>query len=92
MRDLALAARLDGSHPTEPGPHTIRYAVGDNRIDLTLDGGGTSSGMAQRFPGGRKWNRGSAPGRAHAGAPGTLGKERLLSADRGGVVATEPAG
>lgn len=52
MRDLALAARLDGSHPTEPGPHTIRYAVGDNRIDLTLDGGGTSSGMAQRFPGG----------------------------------------
>ena len=24
-------------------PHAIRYAVGDNRIDITLDGGGTSS-------------------------------------------------
>ena len=24
-------------------PHTIRYAVGDNRVDIALDGGGTSS-------------------------------------------------
>ena len=24
-------------------PHTIRYAVGDNRIDIVLDDGGTSS-------------------------------------------------
>ena len=24
-------------------PHTVRYAVGDNRVDLTLDGGETSS-------------------------------------------------
>ena len=24
-------------------PHSLRYAVGDNRIDITLDGGGTSS-------------------------------------------------
>ena len=24
-------------------PHTVRYAVGDNRIDITLDDGGTSS-------------------------------------------------
>ena len=24
-------------------PHTLRYAVGDNRIDITLDDGGTSS-------------------------------------------------
>ena len=24
-------------------PHTLRYAVGDNRIDITLEGGGTSS-------------------------------------------------
>jgi hypothetical protein len=24
-------------------PHTVRYAVGDNRIDIVLDGGATSS-------------------------------------------------
>ena len=24
-------------------PHTIRYSVGENRIDITLDGGGKSS-------------------------------------------------
>lgn len=41
--DHRIAARLDGSHPNEPVPHTVRYAVGDNRIDLTLDAGGTSS-------------------------------------------------
>jgi hypothetical protein len=41
--DPHLAARLDGSHQDEPQPHTVRYAVGDNRIDLTLDDGGTSS-------------------------------------------------
>src|SRR5918911_1340758 len=47
MRDLALdhriAARLDGVHQEKPVPHTIRYAVGDNRIDITLDEGGKSS-------------------------------------------------
>jgi ubiquinone/menaquinone biosynthesis C-methylase UbiE len=41
--DHAIAARLDGQHQEEPAPHTLRYAVGDNRIDITLDGGGTSS-------------------------------------------------
>src|SRR4249920_1121653 len=41
--DHQVAARLDGAHQNEPVPHTIRYAVGDNRIDITLDGGGTSS-------------------------------------------------
>jgi SAM-dependent methyltransferase len=41
--DHRVAARLDGQHQDEPVPHTVRYAVGDNRIDLTLDGGGTSS-------------------------------------------------
>lgn len=39
----AVAARYDGSHQDEPVPHTIRYAVGDNRIDLVLDDGGSSS-------------------------------------------------
>jgi trans-aconitate methyltransferase len=41
--DHAIAARLDGLHHEEPVPHTLRYAVGDNRIDIVLDTGGTSS-------------------------------------------------
>jgi SAM-dependent methyltransferase len=41
--DHHIAVRLDGQHQQEPVPHTNRYAVGDNRIDITLDGGATSS-------------------------------------------------
>jgi SAM-dependent methyltransferase len=41
--DHHVAARLDGQHQDDPVPHTLRYAVGDNRIDITLDDGGTSS-------------------------------------------------
>jgi len=41
--DHQIAARFDGQHRDEPVPHTNRYAVGDNRIDIALDGGGTSS-------------------------------------------------
>jgi SAM-dependent methyltransferase len=41
--DHAIAAQLDGATQTEPVPHTVRYAVGDNRIDIVLEGGGTSS-------------------------------------------------
>src|SRR5919109_2332286 len=41
--DHAIAARLDGRRQEEPVPHTPRYAVGDNRVDLTLEGGETSS-------------------------------------------------
>jgi SAM-dependent methyltransferase len=41
--DHAIAARLDGRHQDDPVPHTLRYAVGDNRIDITLDDGGMSS-------------------------------------------------
>jgi ubiquinone/menaquinone biosynthesis C-methylase UbiE len=41
--DHAIASRLDGQHQEEPVPHSLRYAVGDNRIDIMLDGGGTSS-------------------------------------------------
>ena len=40
--DHAIAARLDGHHQEEPVGHSLSYAVGDNRIDITLDGGGTS--------------------------------------------------
>jgi SAM-dependent methyltransferase len=41
--DHRIAARLDGLHQDEPVPHSLSYAVGDNRIDITLDHGGTSS-------------------------------------------------
>jgi ubiquinone/menaquinone biosynthesis C-methylase UbiE len=41
--DHRVAARLEGEHQDEPVPHTVEYAVGDNRIDLLLDGGGRSS-------------------------------------------------
>ena len=41
--DHRFAARRDGEHREEPGPPTNRYSVGDNRIDITLDGGATSS-------------------------------------------------
>ena len=38
-----IASRLDGAHMDEPVPHTVHYAVGDNRVDLTLDNGAVSS-------------------------------------------------
>jgi hypothetical protein len=41
--DHRIAASLDGEHRDDPVPHSIRYSVGDNRIDIVLDGGGTSS-------------------------------------------------
>jgi len=41
--DHAIAARLDGEHQDAPVPHSLNYAVGDNRIDITLEGGGISS-------------------------------------------------
>jgi len=45
--DHQLAAAVDGQHaeasPGLPVPHTIRYSVGDNRVDITLDDGGTGS-------------------------------------------------
>src|SRR5947207_3380604 len=41
--DHRIAARLDGQHQDKPVPHTVRYAVGDNRIDIVLDTGARSS-------------------------------------------------
>jgi ubiquinone/menaquinone biosynthesis C-methylase UbiE len=41
--DHAVAARLDGQRRDEPVPHSLAYAVGDNRIDIVLEGAGTSS-------------------------------------------------
>jgi ubiquinone/menaquinone biosynthesis C-methylase UbiE len=41
--DHHIAAQADGTHRDEPVPHRLHYAVGDNRADITLDAGGTSS-------------------------------------------------
>jgi SAM-dependent methyltransferase len=41
--DHRVAARLDGARQEAPVPHTVRFAVGDNRIDLIQDDGATSS-------------------------------------------------
>lgn len=41
--DHKSAMRLDGVRQEAPVPHTVRYAVGDNRIDLILDDGAKSS-------------------------------------------------
>ncbi|WP_155981421.1 class I SAM-dependent methyltransferase [Nocardia sp. BMG111209] len=41
--DHHVAVRLDGARRLDPVPHTIRYALGDNRIDLVRDDGAVSS-------------------------------------------------
>ncbi len=41
--DHAIASRLDGQRQDEPFPHTLRYTVGDSRIDIVLDSGETIS-------------------------------------------------
>jgi SAM-dependent methyltransferase len=41
--DHRVAARLDGEHQDQPVRHTVRYAVGENRIDIVLDDGAASS-------------------------------------------------
>ena len=41
--DHQIAARLDNDRQETPVPHTIQYAVGDNRVDITLDDGARSS-------------------------------------------------
>jgi SAM-dependent methyltransferase len=38
-----IAASRDGQRQSEPVSHTLHYAVGDNRIDIVLDDGATSS-------------------------------------------------
>src|SRR5205814_175430 len=40
--DHNVAVRLDGVEQSKPVPHSVRYAVGDNRIDLTLEDGARS--------------------------------------------------
>src|SRR5215210_418955 len=45
--DHRMASAIEGQHAdTSPGlpvPHTIHYSVSDNRVDMTLDDGGTGS-------------------------------------------------
>lgn len=45
--DHRIASAIDGQHadaaPGLPVPHTIHYSVSDNRVDMTLDAGGTGS-------------------------------------------------
>ncbi len=41
--DHAVAGRLDGVRQERPVPHTIRYAVGENRVDIVLESGEVSS-------------------------------------------------
>ena len=41
--DHHVAAQMDGQHYTEPVPHSLHYDVADNRVDINLDEGGTSS-------------------------------------------------
>ncbi len=41
--DHDVAVELDGTHFDTPVPHTVRYDVGDGRVDLVLDDGESSS-------------------------------------------------
>jgi SAM-dependent methyltransferase len=41
--DHQAAARADGVRRDEPLPHTVRYAVGDNRVDILRDDGARTS-------------------------------------------------
>jgi ubiquinone/menaquinone biosynthesis C-methylase UbiE len=41
--DHHVACDLEGQHQETPVPHRVRYDIADNRIDITLDDGGTSS-------------------------------------------------
>ena len=41
--DHRVACELDGKHQGDPEPHTLAYNVPENRIDISLDAGGTSS-------------------------------------------------
>src|SRR6478752_8316024 len=41
--DHQTASAIDGKHTDTPLPHTIHYSVGENRVDITLDDGGTGS-------------------------------------------------
>jgi SAM-dependent methyltransferase len=41
--DGRIAAAVEGPHPDDPVPHTVRQAFPDNRVDIELDAGGAIS-------------------------------------------------
>lgn len=41
--DHRFATQLDGDSRSEPVPHTNRYSIGENRVDIVRDDGATSS-------------------------------------------------
>jgi SAM-dependent methyltransferase len=41
--DHRVASAVDGQHRDGSVPHTTHYSVGDNRVDIALDDGGTGS-------------------------------------------------
>jgi SAM-dependent methyltransferase len=41
--DHAIATRVEGRHQEAPVAHSIHYAVGENRLDITLDSGDSIS-------------------------------------------------
>src|SRR5947207_12708660 len=41
--DHHVAAAIDGRHADTPLPHTNHYSISHNRVDITLDDGGTRS-------------------------------------------------
>src|SRR5213595_3254957 len=41
--DHQIPAAIDGRHAETPLPHTNHYSISDNRVDITLDDGGTGS-------------------------------------------------
>ncbi|MEZ5376109.1 MAG: class I SAM-dependent methyltransferase [Acidimicrobiales bacterium] len=41
--DHQLAAQLDGRHQTRPTPHVNHYDIAENRIDMVLDNGASTS-------------------------------------------------
>lgn len=43
--DHRIATSLDGKHDEHPVPHTLHYAVADNRVDIVLDEGNATSSL-----------------------------------------------
>ena len=41
--DHRIATQNDGAHRDDPVPHSLRYSIAENRVDIILDGTGTTS-------------------------------------------------
>ena len=67
-----------------PVPHTVRYDVADNRIDITLDGGGTAR------CGGRRRTMARAPRRGGAGSKRSTATSIAVPCRRTAAVSSSP--